>query len=334
MCSSDLEAMRTSASASSVLLLAAPCFALLAGRPLSVRRAPERSVVRLDATDFYKPPTPASLSLDEIVVCTVLGPAPASGYFVDIGSAKPAFLPAPDVCLLPNVTKKGTHSKPGQGWRELEAGDVYEGQIIGVSGDDINVSLACAQRSVAWRRVKQLEDEDVAYNGTVLRVSEAGATVAVERLPAFVPWSHWHRPGDTPEQLSSLVGSEIRVKFLEVDRQSKRLMASNRRVQLQERLAELAPGQVVSGTVTAIKDYGAVVRLSDDGLDGLLHISQISQGFVKDVSAILTIGQEVRCVIIKVDAQDGSVSLSTKRLEQRPGDMLAAAAAKPKADDE
>ena len=228
--------MRTAASASSVLLLAAPCFSLLAGRPLSVRRAPPRSVVRLDATDFYKPPTPASLSLDEIVTCTVLGPAPASGYFVDIGSAKPAFLPAADVCLLPNVTKKGTHSKPGQGWRELEPGDVYEGQIIGVSGDDINVSLACAQRSVAWRRVKQLEDEDVAYNGTVLRVSEAGATVAVERLPAFVPWSHWHRPGDTPEQLSSLVGSEIRVKFLEVDRQSKRLMASNRRVQLQERL--------------------------------------------------------------------------------------------------
>ena len=89
-----------------------------------MRRAPARSVVRLDATDFYKPPTPASLSLDEIVTCTVLGPAPASGYFVDIGSAKPAFLPAADVCLLPNVTKKGTHSKPGQGWRELEPGDV------------------------------------------------------------------------------------------------------------------------------------------------------------------------------------------------------------------
>jgi len=266
------------------------------------------------------------------VTCTVLGPAPASGYFVDIGSAKPALLPAADVCLLPNVTKKGTHSKPGQGWRELEAGDVYEGQIIGVSGDDINVSLACAQRSVAWRRVKQIEDEDVAYNATVLRVSEAGATVSVERLPAFVPWSHWHRPGETPEQLSSLIGSEIRVKFLEVDRQSKRLMASNRRVQLQERLAELAPGQVVSGTVTAIKDYGAVVRLSDDGLDGLLHISQISQGFVNNVSAILALGQEVRCVVIKVDARDGSVSLSTKRLEQRPGDMLAAAAAKWSAD--
>jgi small subunit ribosomal protein S1 len=316
-----------SAATSSMLLLAAPCFALLAGRPLSVRRAPPRSVLRLDATAFYKPPTPASLGLDEIVTCTVLGPAPASGYFVDIGSAKPALLPAADVCLLPNVTKKGTHSKPGQGWRELEAGDVYEGQIIGVSGDDINVSLACAQRSVAWRRVKQIEDEDVAYNATVLRVSEAGATVSVERLPAFVPWSHWHRPGETPEQLSSLIGSEIRVKFLEVDRQSKRLMASNRRVQLQERLAELAPGQVVSGTVTAIKDYGAVVRLSDDGLDGLLHISQISQGFVNNVSAILALGQEVRCVVIKVDARDGSVSLSTKRLEQRPGDMLAAAAA-------
>lgn len=223
---------------------------------------------------------------------------------------------------MPNVTKQGTHSKPGQGWRQLEPGDVYEAQIIGVSGDDINVSLACAQRSVAWRRVKQIDEEDVAYNATVLRVSEAGATVAVERLPAFVPWSHWHRPSGTPGELASLIGSELRVKFLEVDRQAGRLMASNRRVQLQERLAELSPGQVVSGTVKALKEYGAVVRLSDDGLDGLLHISQISQAFVSNVSAILSVGDSVRCVVIKVDARDGSVSLSTKRLEQRPGDML------------
>ena len=296
---------------------------LLVGRPpTSVVR---RAGLPQACTATYKPPTPASIAEGEIVTCTVLGPAPGKGYFVDIGSKQPALLPAAEVCLLPNVTGSGSHSKVGQGWRQLEPGDIYEGQIIGVSGDDINVSLASAQRSVAWRRLKQLEDGDIAYNATVLRVSDAGATVEVERLAAFVPWSHWHLPGaagSRPDAPEALIGTELRVKFLEVDRQAGRLMASNRRVQLQARLAELAPGQVVSGTVTAVKEYGAVVRLSEDGLDGLLHISQISQSFVPDISAIFSVGDSVRCVVIKVDAGDGSVSLSTKRLEQRAGDML------------
>ena len=80
-------------------------------------------------------PTPASIAEGEIVTCTVLGLAPGKGYFVDIGSKQPALLPAAEVCLLPNVTGSGSHSKVGQGWRQLETGDIYEGQIIGVSGD-------------------------------------------------------------------------------------------------------------------------------------------------------------------------------------------------------
>lgn len=98
--------------------------------------------------------------------------------------------------------------------------------------------------------------------------------------------------------------------------------ASNRRVQLQSMIAELSPGQVVGGRVTALKEYGALVRLDESGVDGLLHISQISQGYVRNVSAILAVGDAVRCVVLKVDAEDGSVALSTKRLEARPGEML------------
>jgi len=310
-------------------LLVPSLLGLLVSRPLSVRRAPPRSPSLHASATFYKPPLPASLAAGEIVTCTVLGPAPGKGYFVDIGTPQPAVLPAAEVCLLPNVTGQGSHSKLGQGWRQLEPGDVYEGQILRVDGEEVNVSLASAQRSVAWSRVMQLEDEDVAYNATVLRLSDAGATVAVERLAAFVPWSHWHFPNGRPESpaaLAALVGTELRVKFLEVDRQAGRLVASNRRVQLQRRLAELAPGQVVSGTVTTLKEYGAVVRLEEEGggsgLDGLLHISQISQAYVRNVSEVFGAGDAVRCVVIKVDASDGSVSLSTKRLEQRPGDML------------
>ena len=67
-----------------------------------------------------------------------------------------------------------------------------------------------------------------------------------------------------------------------------------------------------------------MVRLSESGIDGLLHISQISQAFVNNVSNVFAVGDELRCVVIKLDPDDGSVSLSTKRLEQRAGDMLRA----------
>lgn len=271
---------------------------------------------------MYKPPSPTTLNVGQIVPCTVLGPAPARGYFVDIGSTQPALLPAAEVCLLPNATG----SRVGQGWADLEPGDVYEGQIIAVNDADVNVSLAQAQRSVAWKRVRQLADEDIAINGTVLRLTDAGATVAIQRLPVFVPWSHWHLPGGTPGQPPKapvgLIGTDLPVKFLEVDQQENRLVASNRRVQLQQNIAGLAPGQVVSGTVSAVKEYGVVVSLEESGLDGLLHISQISQAYVRNVSAVFSVGDAVRCVVIKFDAKDGSISLSTKRLEQRPGDML------------
>ena len=107
----------------------------------------------------------------------------------------------------------------------------------------------------------------------------------------------------------------------QADRVKRRLVVSNRRVKLEAATSELEPGRVVEGTVRLVKDYGAVVRLAS-GVEGLLHISQLSQVFVKNVSDCLQPGAAVRCVVIKVDADDGSISLSTKMLEGSPGEML------------
>ena len=79
--------------------------------------------------------------------------------------------------------------------------------------------------------------------------------------------------------------------------------------------------ELIDGTVTSVRDYGAVVHLAD-GLDGLLHISQISQLYVPDLSKVLKVGERMRCVVIKVDPRDGSLNLSTKMLESKPGEMI------------
>ena len=91
-------------------------------------------------------------------------------------------------------------------------------------------------------------------------------------------------------------------------------------------MSDLDPGAVVEGTVKSIKPFGAVVTLQS-GLEGLLHVSQISQEFVRNVSDVLSEGDAVRCVLLSVDSEDASVKLSTKMLETKAGEMLQDASA-------
>ena len=85
-------------------------------------------------------------------------------------------------------------------------------------------------------------------------------------------------------------------------------------------MASLEPGIVVEGTVKKLLKTGAVIEL-DAGTRGLLHVSQISQAFVANVEDILSEGDRVCCVVIRLDPSDGSISLSTKMLEEKSGDM-------------
>jgi len=241
----------------------------------------------------------------------------AGDYRVDIGADGLALLPRDEVRLDANASV--APGEPAQGFAELVLGAVYEGEVLSIDASGATVSLATVHRNLAWRRIVQLQTQDATYVATVLRVGKAGVTLDVEQLPAFLPWSHWHLPQD--EQRVGLVGTSLKVKMLELDRPRNRLVVSHRRFQLQERLEQLRPGQLIDGEVSSLRPYGAVVTIAD-GLDGLLHISQLSNVFVRDVAAVLTPGEKIRCVVIKVDSADGSVNLSTKMLEEKAGDLL------------
>ena len=314
------------------------------------------------------------LATGQVVVCTVLKklePFPGSrksrGYEVDIGGAKPAFVPRNHVALQPNMTLGAAGVNLGQGWAELPAGVVMEGQVLSVDENmNVNVSFARVQRDLAWQRVTQLANFDVSVDATILKLGDQGTTLDIEGLPAFMPWSHWSVSDE--ERDWRLQGTKLRVKFLQVrippihsitptithsphgpayrvrrsrdesaaysdasicaqvDRAQRRLVVSRRRELLDSMREELEPGAIVEGTVKTIKSFGAVVSLGS-GLEGLLHVSQISQEFVQDVSKVLAEGDAVRCVLLSVDSEDASVKLSTKMLETKPGEMLQDAAA-------
>ena len=104
-----------------------------------------------------------------------------------------------------------------------------EALVVGIAGSQVNVSVARAQRALAWRRVESLHRADVSYNATVIALADAGATVEVERLPGFVPWSHWQLPEAAWADRKALLGSRLPVKFLEVDAGRNRMVVSHRR---------------------------------------------------------------------------------------------------------
>lgn len=179
----------------------------------------------------YRPPRldDASLKIGQVVETVVLGRlAPFEGdrrfrgYVVDVGASQPALVPATHVRLNPNASIGPSGINRGQSWGELPVGAVLEAQILGVPDECdlavnvscVNVSFARVQRNLAWQRVTQLSDLDVTIGAKVLRMNENGATLDVEGLPAFLPWSHWSLPEE--ERTWKLYGKMLPVKFLEV----------------------------------------------------------------------------------------------------------------------
>jgi len=262
-----------------------------------------------------------SLQVGQVIPCKIVERTEQDDYLVDLGIEEHALLPAQEVTLDPNATATNSSSTvAGQGWAELSPGEVYEAQITSIT-PTINVSLAQVSRGLAWRRAEQLFGADVTFLSTVLKTGKAGVIVNVEQLPAFLPWSHWHLPNLAPSKRRTLVGQTLAVKFLEVDRVRNRLVVSHRRFQLQNKLDQLQPGMLVDGKIESIRPYGAVVTIGD-GLDGLLHISQVSNTFVKEIKDVLAPGTRIRCVVIRIDTKEGTVNLSTKMLEDKPGEMV------------
>ncbi|TVU47272.1 hypothetical protein EJB05_06867, partial [Eragrostis curvula] len=145
--------------------------------------------------------------------------------------------------------------------------------------------------------------------------NKGGVVALVEGLKAFVPFSQVSSKTTAEE----LLGKELPLKFVEVDEEQGRLVLSNRKA-MADSQAQLGIGSVVLGTVESLKPYGAFIDIG--GINGLLHVSQISHDRVADISTVLQPGDTLKVMILSHDRERGRVSLSTKKLEPTPGDMI------------
>lgn len=169
-----------------------------------------------------------------------------------------------------------------------------------------------------WNRVTEYMENQTVLPVKVEGVVNGGVIVMVEGLRGFVPASKLSL--SYIEDLETYLLKDIEVRVIDVDQASNRLVLSAREIlkekekkAREEQIANLKIGTVLEGKVETLQNYGAFVKL-ENGLSGLVHVSQISQKRVKVPSDVLNVGDEVKVKVIGI--KDGKVSLSMKALEE------------------
>lgn len=169
-----------------------------------------------------------------------------------------------------------------------------------------------------WAELAQQMEDKTVLKVKVKEAVKGGLVAYVDDIQGFIPASQ--AADHYIEKLEDLVGQHLEVVPITVDMEKKRLVLSARAVlqekkaaERAEKLASVEVGSVVNGTVDSLKDYGAFVNL-ENGLSGLLHVSQISNQRIKHPGVVLKEGQNVTVKVIGV--KDGKISLSMKALEE------------------
>ena len=205
----------------------------------------------------------------------------------------------------------------------LKVGDEIEVLLESVEDDEgyIVLSKRKAEKAKGWERLLALAKEGDLLEGKVVRKVKGGLMVDVGGVEAFLPASQVFLRGFG--NLDSLVGQTMNVVIIKVHRGRKNLVVSRRDALLKERellrqklVEELEVGQVRQGVVKNITDFGAFIHMG--GVDGLLHITDMSWGRVGHPSEVVSVGQRLDVMILSFDRETMKISLGLKQLTPNP----------------
>lgn len=243
-----------------------------------------------------------------------------NAILVDIGAKSEGIISGSELDALDDETRD-----------LLAVGNEVNVYVVDPEDDEGNIilSFAKAAEEEDWQMVDDLAQNGETYQGKVVGHNKGGLLVQVGQLRGFMPISqlansrNFDRERSTPDQLRVMVGKPITAKVIEVDRSRNRLILSERaamkerRAEQRERLlTELEQGDIRQGRVVNLTDFGAFVDIG--GLEGLVHISELSWKRVNDPRDVLQHGQEVEVYVLDVDQERQRVALSLKRLETDP----------------
>jgi small subunit ribosomal protein S1 len=209
---------------------------------------------------------------------------------------------------------------------DLEVGDVIEVLLEELEDDTgaVRLSKRKADRIRGWEKILETKREDDVVEGKCMRKIKGGLLVDIG-VPVFLPASQVdiRRPSD----IGAYIGKMIRAVILKVDEERRNIVISRRRLIEKEReaakndlLSSVKEGDIIKGSVTNIADFGAFVDLG--GLDGLLHITDMSWGRVSHPSDRVRIGEEIQVKILSIDRDKEKIALGLKQLEESPWDKI------------
>jgi len=204
----------------------------------------------------------------------------------------------------------------------VKTGDEFEVLLDAVEDDAgaIVLSKRKADRIRGWEKVIAEHAEGDVVTGRVMRKIKGGLLVNIG-VPVFLPASQVNirRPGD----ISEYIGQEVTCKILKIDEARRNIVVSRRRLIEEEReqlktklMAEIEVGQLRKGVVKNIADFGAFVDLG--GIDGLLHITDMSWSRISHPSEVVAIDQEIEIVILNVDQERERIALGLKQKSENP----------------
>lgn len=216
----------------------------------------------------------------------------------------------------------------------LNAGDQVEAIVLGDSAEKglIVLSLRRANQIRTLSNLNKYYDSKEIIKVVPNEANKGWLLVDIEGLKGFIPVSqltplHYPRvEGADPEKilahLDSLVGKEFAVRVINVDQEGKKIIFSEKAAIEEKRekaLETLKVGDVIEGTVSGILTYGLFITF--DGLEGLVHVSEIDWGHVNNPSKFAKVGEKVKVMVIGMEKD--KISLSVKRLKENPWDVLA-----------
>jgi small subunit ribosomal protein S1 len=243
------------------------------------------------------------------------------GILVDIGIKRDVLIPARD------------YAKVSESYlSSISSGDRIPVFVIGQAegNGELQLSLSKGLEAQVWDTAEKQMQEGAFLNLDVLGHNRGGLIVRYETLRGFIPFSlvpelqGVRSPKRAESIKNGLVGKTIPVKVTEVDRERNRLIFSAEAAQkeaVQQRFGELKKGQVLQGKVVKLVNFGAFVDLG--GVDGLVHISQLSWKKAKHPSEVVKVGDEFEVKVIEVDPERQRISLSRKALLPGPWQTIA-----------
>lgn len=209
----------------------------------------------------------------------------------------------------------------------LKEGDTIKVLILRMSNEDGNVVLSKKRvdNIVNWEKLEKMYEENEYVDAKVIKTTKGGVIALVNNISGFIPASLLSTR--FVKDLENFVDREFKVKIKEVDTKRSRLILSRKEIEKieddarKERVfANLQEGSVIEGEVVRIADFGAFVNV--DGIDGLIHISEMSWGRIKHPSEVLKVGQRVQVYVLSFDKDKDKISLSLKKTLQNPWEIV------------